>query len=458
MISMNLSEVASHTGARLCGEDVRFSGCSIDSRRIMPGEMFIALRGARHDGHDFAEAAVHSGAVCVMLEETRSLSVPAVEVDDAVTALGELALAWRRRFSLPCIAVTGSNGKTTVKEMLGSILRQCAPVLLTPGNQNNRIGVPLALFTLTEEHRYAVMEMGANMAGEIRSLTRICQPAVAVITQCAPAHLQGFGSIDEVAAAKAEIYTGLGTGGTVVINSDDRYADWWARQCAGKKQLRFGLGDGAEIRASDVCVDPGTLCPEFSLHIGAEQARVRLALLGRHNVMNALAAAACAYAVEVPLGRIVAGLEQTRPPAARLCLRRGRDGGLIIDDTYNANPESLRVALCVFADCAAPRWLVLGDMKELGTLSAEFHAKAAAEAVKCGVSRLYALGTETAHTVDAFPEWGRHFPGHRELAEALSQDVAMQCERDGSAPSILFKGSRGMCMERVLAPLCAEED
>jgi UDP-N-acetylmuramoyl-tripeptide--D-alanyl-D-alanine ligase len=452
MISLRLSEAASQLGGRLHGMDVRFTGCSIDSRSLRAGNLFIAVRGSRYDGHDFIKPACENGAAAAMVERTDGFAqLPLLVLGDTRQAMTELAGYWRSGFDIPLVAVTGSNGKTTVKEMLSSILGRKGPVLATRGNLNNEIGVPLTLFGLGGEHQYAVIEMGANHAGEIAGLTRLARPTIAVITLCAPAHLQGFGSVDGVARAKAEIYSGLAGNGTAVINADDKYAGYWRDTAVRHRQITFGIDNTADISATNIRFDAATGRTGFTLHTPRGSAPVSLALAGRHNVMNALAAAACCAGINIPLEDIRCGLENTITVRGRMEMKFTKEGTRIFDDTYNANPASLDAALGVLAEYPGRRWLVLGDMGELGEYAAELHREAGESARRYGVERLYGLGENARHAVAGFGVGARHFNSPEALLDALkpglSQDV-----------TILVKGSRFMSMDKLVASLTGGGD
>ncbi len=443
---MRLSEAAKALAVSWSGQDVSFSGCDTDSRALSPGALFAALRGERFDGHDFVEQAQARGAAAALVERPIDPALPSLIVPDTRQALGRLAAAWRRRFQLPVAAVTGSNGKTTVKEMLASILSGQGAVLATQGNLNNDIGLPLTLFRLGAEHRFAVLEMGANHVGEIAGLAAVAAPTVGVITQCAPAHLEGFGSVDAVARAKGELFEGLDASGTAVINADDDYADYWRGLAGSRRQLTFGLKAGADVSA--VC-ELGPERSRLDLRTPAGNALVHLALPGRHNVMNALAAAAVTIALDLPLDLIKAGLERMQPVGGRLQIRAGSGGGRIIDDTYNANPASLAAGLRVLRGFEGRRWLALGDMAELGEAAAAYHRDVAQLAREAGVERIYATGTLSRTAVEAFGPEGRHFDSQAALIEALRADLA-------GAVTVLVKGSRSSRMERVVMALAAE--
>lgn len=445
MIDMRLSDAARAMHATLHGQDAQFSGCSTDSRTLSSGALFFALRGEQFDGHGFIADAVRRGARGAVVErEVADPGLPLLAVPDTRQALGRLAGTWRRRFPIPFVAITGSNGKTTVKEMLAAIFSPLAPTLATRGNLNNDIGVPLTLFGLGNEHHFGVVEMGANHPGEIAALTRLVLPDVALITQCAPAHLEGFGSVDGVARAKAEIFAGLDAGGTAIINADDPYAGLWRSCCQGRRQISFGLQTGADVSASRVTNDAGAMT--FILTTRDASEPLRLPLPGKHNVMNALAAAACAIALGIPPRHIVAGLETMRAVKGRLQMKPGLNSSRVIDDTYNANPSSVNAALEVLETFPGRRWLVLGDMGELGESGPELHARTGESARRAGVEKLFALGALSHVAAQAFGAGARHFASVEELVAELGSGL-------GKDVTVLVKGSRAMAMERVVAAI-----
>ena len=450
MINMTLSTAAHALQARVIGEDVFFSGCSTDSRNIKAGEMFIALRGQRFDGHDYIDQARQSGAIAAMVDTDPGHPIPLLLVEDTRLGMGKLAGLWRGNFDLPIVAVTGSNGKTTVKEMVANILSRLAPVLATRGNLNNDIGVPLTLFDIDAEHRFAVIEMGANHPGEIAYLSRLVRPDVAVITQCAPAHLEGFGSVAGVARAKAEIYEGLPANGTAVINADDEYAAFWTTKTAGIRQLSFGFTETADVTATEIGIDAQTGSSRFRLNSGNSGIDVSLSMPGRHNVQNALAAAACCQALGITLDMIKAGLEQTVPVKGRLQIKKTAAGSVVFDDTYNANPASLEAAMRLVAERRGRLWLVLGDMGELGAGTATLHMNAGEQARELGFERLYALGQQSRQAVTGFGNGARHFADADSLIKVLRDELAEDV-------TLLVKGSRAMAMEKIVAALTGEE-
>ncbi len=449
MIELGIAELADRLGAELRGAgERRFSGCCTDTRSLLPGQLFVALPGPRFDGHDFVAEAQDKGAAAAVVARPLALSVPQVLVPDTRAALVHIAALWRERFQTPVAAVTGSNGKTTVKEMLLAILMRCGPALGTQGNLNNDIGVPLTLFRLGAEHRYAVLEMGANHIGEIAALCALARPKVGIVTQCAPAHLEGFGSEDGVARAKGELYAGLAPEATAVINADDRYAPVWRALAAHCRQLSFGLAGKADVGADvDAAVDPSQ-GSHFMLRTPLGSGRVGLALLGRHNVMNALAAAAAALALGIGLDAITAGLQSVQPIHGRMQPQAGPHGARVFDDSYNANPGSLQAALEVLAACSGERWLVLGDMNELGSDSARYHREAGRLARALRIDRLYTIGALAQLSAEAFGHGAHHYADGSALAAQLGAAL-------GPGVTVLIKGSRGMHMERVLAQLQA---
>lgn len=451
MIRLHLSELVDAMDAVLIGNDVEFSGCSTDSRSTGYEQLFVALTGENFDGHEFVSHAIERGAIAVMTERKLAVNIPQILVSDARKALGELAALWRSRFDIPVVAVTGSNGKTTVKEMLASIFSREGKVLATHGNLNNDIGVPLTLFNLSDDHHYAVIEMGANHTTEIAWLSQIAAPYVGVITQCAPAHLEGFGSIENVALAKGEIFTSLQREGVAVINADDAFAGLWEDMADGRQILHFGLDSRAEVRA-EILPPSGTYGNTRFRLISAEKSiEVQLKLLGRHNVMNALAASACAFAVGIPLHVIRDGLEAMMPVCGRLQQRPGTHNSLLLDDSYNANPVSLKSALDVLVEFPGRHWLVLGDMGELGDQSEEYHRLAGRMAREKNIDRLYTLGELTLDTHTAFGENGRHYDEADSLIENLSEELAEDV-------TVLIKGSRAMHLEYVVSSLLVRDN
>lgn len=444
-ISTMLSTAAAWLEAKQLGQDVTFNGVCSDSRAIVPGSLFIALRGPNHDGHEHVAAAAEAGAVAALVEHPVDCVIPQLIVKDSRIALGRLAAAWRQELATPLVAVTGSNGKTTVKEMCAAILGRAGNTLATRGNLNNDIGLPLTLLRLQREHRYGVIEMGANHPGEIAYLTDITRPQVAILNNAAAAHLEGFGSLEGVARAKGEIFAGLAENGVAIINADDEYAPLWRELSASRQVLTFGLEQVADVTArwqGDVYgsrLEVTTPVAEFQLDI---------ALPGRHNVMNALAAIAAATALNIDSRQIIDGLESLQAVGGRLQARRGINGATVIDDSYNANPASMGAGIRVLAECDGQRYLALGDMGELGEEAAELHRHVGSEARAAGIERLYATGTLSRGAVEAFGENGHFFEQQQQLIAALLPEMKGDV-------TVLVKGSRSSHMERVVEALSA---
>ena len=450
MESLQLSQIASLLDGKLHGADAFCNGVSTDSRHLKPGDLFIALRGPNFDGHAFIPMAVTRGARGALVERIVEAGLSQVQVADTRLALGQLGASMRDNFSGPLIAVTGSNGKTTVKEMIAAILRASGlPVLATRGNLNNDIGLPLMLLELCPEHAFAVIEMGANHAGEIAYLTRLAQPSIALITNAGPAHLEGFGDLDGVARAKGEIFQGLGTTGVAVINRDDEYADYWRQLNAGRQVIEFGLTHSAQVTGEVLDAQNN----RFRLHLAGESQDIDLPLAGQHNVCNALAAAATASAAGISLDQIAQGLQSVAGVNGRLRRVPGPRGSVIIDDTYNANPASLSAALAAFTGSAGVRWLVLGDMAELGPQTEILHERAGIQTREAGFRRLFTLGKHSRRAAAAFGPNSEHFADVQSLVEALSQALTTS----DVAPTILIKGSRSMAMERVVQALALQQ-
>ena len=441
MIRMRLGEAAAALGLSAAGDDVSFEGVSTDSRTISAGALFVAVRGPRFDGHDFVEAAWRRGAAAALVERVPNAPIPFILARDSVLVLGELAAAWRNRFrDLLVVGVTGSNGKTTVKEMIAAILRTLGPVSSTRGNLNNQIGVPLTLCDFDAGHRAAVVELGANHRGEIAALTTLVRPSVGVVTQCAPAHLEGFGSIEGVARAKGELFERLPDDAAAVVNADDTYAGMWRKLAGRRRCITFGTGADAQVRVR-AATGEGPKRTALDTPIGDME--VDLALPGAHNALNAAAAAAAAIAAGADRDAIRDGLASVRPAKGRLESKRGPRGAEIIDDTYNANPTSLQAGLGVLGAKPAPRWLVLGDMAELGPGAADLHAAAGRCARHHGVERLLAIGKLSAEAARAFGRGATHFEDCVALVERLREELP-----DGA--TVLVKGSRSMALERVV--------
>ena len=445
--ALKLSELTDALNGRLLMADATFDGVSIDSRAIKPGQLFIALTGPRFDGHDYLNDVANLGAAGALVErEVADCALPQLLVKDARQALGQLGAMNRAAFTHPVAAITGSSGKTTVKEMLASILRTRGSVLATRGNLNNDLGVPLTLLELAPEHTAAVIELGASRLGEIAYTVAMTKPHVAVLNNAGTAHVGEFGGPEKIVEAKGEIIEGLEADGIAVLNLDDKAFVIWKARAAGRQVLTFALSNvSADFYASDLDRDARG-CPAFILHSPEGEERVQLNLLGTHNVANALAAAAAAHALGVSLSGIVAGLGAVQPVKGRTVAQLASNGMRVIDDTYNANPTSMCAAVDILAGFSGRTVLVLGDIGELGEWAEQGH-RDVGEYARGKVCALYAVGPLMAHAVNAFGEQAWHFSTQAELIKAL------EAEQDTNT-TILIKGSRSAAMENIVAALC----
>jgi UDP-N-acetylmuramoyl-tripeptide--D-alanyl-D-alanine ligase len=448
---LTLASLARCGDGRLVGTDRPVDAISIDSRTLTPGALFAALKGATIDGHDFARGAAERGACALLVERPVDVDLPQVIVGDTLTALAACARSRRRQFAGGVVAVTGSNGKTTTKEMIGAIFDRRGPCLITRGNLNNHIGVPLTLLSLRPEHRHAVIEMGANHRGEIKHLMSIAEPGIGIVTNAGAAHLEGFGSLDGVAEGKGEMFAALPADGVAVVNADDRYASQWRARAAGRRISTFGLDAPADFSARNVRSSLESHAPrlEFDLVAPAGQMRIELALAGLHNLRNALGAAAAAQAAGASLDDVAAGLAAMKPVRGRLEFRPAMKGAVLVDDSYNANPGSLKAGLDAFRSFAGARWLVLGDMMELGSAADELHREIGAYARETGVERLLAVGPRARGAADSFGPGGAWF----ETVEDLIDEARRTLRSD---VAVLVKGSRANRLERVAQALAPE--
>ena len=439
-----LSFAADAMSGKLHGADRSFDGISTDSRSIREGELFFALSGPNFDGGKFVSHATSKGAAGAVVETPIGDDTSQIEVDDTRLALGRLAAAWRDQHALTVIGITGSNGKTTVKELVAACLSHMDTTLATEGNLNNDIGMPLMMSRIDASHRYAVLEMGANHAGEIAYLVSLAKPDVVCLTNAAAAHLEGFGSIEGVAHAKAEILQGEPRPQAAVLNADDEYYDYWLSQVEGIDVLSFGLGENADIRADQI--ETGSGQTHFSIHLLDTTLEITLPLAGEHNVRNACAAAAIASALDVPPATIKAALEAVNPVSGRLTPLEGLRGATLYDDSYNANPLSVIAAAEFLATLPGESWFVLGDMFELGDDAQRMHADVGRSIREAGVDRLIAHGDMSRHAADEFGE-------QAEWYDSLDRLVADVTGQVGDGVNVLVKGSRGMRMERVVDAL-----
>ena len=455
---MCASEAALALGARRSGADVRFSAVSTDTRTVPAGALFVALRGDNFDGHEFLGAAKARGAVAAMVDgraagAAQSAGLPCIVVDDTREGLGRLAAHWRGRFDIPLVAITGSNGKTTVKEMIAAILREhwgAEHTLATEGNLNNDIGLPLTLLRLRANHHVAAIEIGMNHPGETAALAAIAQPTVGLVNNAQREHQEFMKSVAEVAAEHGDLFKALPQAGTAVINADDDYAAFWRKLAVADGAARpvrdFGIDKPAAVSGRYELSDFGS---EIDLSSPEGTVRFSLQVAGVHNVRNAVAAAAAATAAGASLEAVARGLSAFAAVKGRMQKKTGCDGIVVIDDSYNANPDSVRVAIDVLARFAGRRVLVLGDMGEVGDKGGEYHAEAGSYARERGIDRLLLLGEMTAATATAFGKDAAHFA---DIGALLG---AVQTER-AARPAFLVKGSRFMKMERVVAALMDE--
>lgn len=443
----SLASAADQMNGELHGENRLFDGISTDTRSIGDGELFFALRGPNFDGHDYIARAKAKGAAGAVVSDVVQDDIAQITVDDAKLALGRFGAAWRNSKNAQVVGITGSNGKTTLKELVAACLNSQAPTLATDGNLNNDIGMPLMLARIGDEHQFAVLEMGANHAGEIAYLASLAKPDVVVITNAGAAHLEGFGSVEGVAHAKGEILEVERRPRFAILNADDAYYDYWTSLVADIETLSFGFSAKADVRADGI-VSSAT-GSSFTLCLPATEISVSLPLPGVHNVRNACAAAAVAVALNIDGNAIKAALEGIVPVAGRLQPLPGANGCTLFDDSYNANPLSVTAAADFLAGLDGESWLVIGDMKELGEDAAELHREVGASARASGIDRLFALGGLSRHCVDGFGSGAKWYAD----IDALIADVSQA----NGAVNVLVKGSRSMRMERVVDALHAAE-
>lgn len=440
---MNLFEIAS-LFSQSCQTNAEILGVCTDTRVLQPGYLFIAIRGEQFDGHDFVAEAQQKGAVAAVVErEIPNLQIPQFVVADSVLALGKIAAAHRKKMNCSVIALTGSNGKTSVKEMIASILPQ--PSHATKGNLNNHIGAPLSVLQLKKEHRYAVFELGANHAGEIAHTVAIVHPEVTLINNIAPAHVEGFGSIDGVARAKGEIYQGLAHSGTAVVNDDDAYSQFWNDLIKDKRVLRFSLSKPVDVYAQNVRFDTAGR-GHFVLVLPNGQAEIELQVPGEHTIRNALAAATCCYALGISIQDIQRGLNQFGGVKGRMMVLEGKNQSTVIDDTYNANLRSVVAALEVLSKREGKKIFVFGDMGELGEWATQHHEEVGLAARELGINEVMTCGSLSQLSSQAFGLGGAHFSSQEQLAQNV-------LEKLNSDTTVLVKGSRSSAMEKIVHKL-----
>ena len=444
--ALRLSQIASVVEGQLQGLDASFGEVSTDSRALRAGSLFVALRGERFDGHAYLGQVAAQGAAAALVEQAdSSVNLPQLVVADTRIALGKLGQFNRRLFRGPVVAVTGSSGKTTVKEMLAAILAQRGPVLATRGNLNNDLGAPLTLLSISPEHKHAVIELGANHVGEIAYTVALTEPQVSILTNAGTAHVGEFGGPEKIVEAKGEIIDGLAADGIAVLNADDVAFDIWCKRAGERRVLSFSMnGQDADFRAEHVEIGPRG-CPQFDLVCAAGRQAIQLQLLGQHNVANALAAAAACSALGLNLDEIAQGLAQLEPVRGRGVISLGHNGVRLIDDTYNANPVAVKAAIETLRQYSGRKVLVLGDMGELGQWAQASHHEVGAYA-KGKVDALYAVGPWMAYAVKAFGAQGRHFADQAALIQALADET-------NKDTTILLKGSRSAAMDKVVQAL-----
>jgi len=439
----SLAAAADCMNGTLCGTDRQFDGISTDTRSIRDGELFFALQGPNFDGHDYVGKARASGAAGAVVGIQVEDDIAQIAVDDTKLALGRFSAAWRQSKKARVVGITGSNGKTTLKELVAACLGSTAPTMATAGNLNNDIGLPLMLARIKDEHEFAVLEMGANHAGEIAYLASLANPDVVVITNAAAAHLEGFGSVEGVARAKGEILEIADRPTVAILNADDDYYEYWSSLVEDTASLCFGLSETADVHADNI--EASATGSRFDLHLPNESVPVSLPLPGLHNVRNACAAAAVAFALDIDNERIRSALESTAPVKGRLQPLAGINACTLFDDSYNANPLSVTAAAEFLASLDGESWLVLADMKELGEGAEDLHREVGASARASGVDRLFALGGLSQHSVEGFGKGASWYPDIGALLNELG--------KAGSSVNILVKGSRSMRMERVVDAL-----
>ncbi|MGR6873429.1 UDP-N-acetylmuramoyl-tripeptide--D-alanyl-D-alanine ligase [Pseudomonas sp. HK3] len=440
--SVRLAEVAEFLQAKHRGANVPFQFVSIDTRTLQPGDLYVALVGNRLDGHDYVKQAIDKGACAVLISKQMDISTPFLQVADTTEALGRLALYNRQKFNRDVIAITGSSGKTTVKGMMATLLRQQNEVLVTRGNLNNHIGGPLTLLRLNHTYDYAVIELGASGEGEIAYTSQLAKPTVSILTNAGSAHLEGFGSLETIVRTKGEIIDALSDDGIAVLNADSPHFDTWKARAGQRRVISFGESEHADVQASNISVNE-TGCCDFDLNIEGKTAQVHLKVMGQHNVFNALASAAACHGLQMSLANIVTGLQAFEGVEGRLIEKPGVNGSVVIDDSYNANPASVRAAMDVLSSRKGHSIFVLGDMAELGVETQLAHAEMGAYAREANIDEFFALGEFSRKAADAFGDNAHWFASHDNLVRFLKQKLKENV-------TVLVKGSRSAHMDRVV--------
>lgn len=446
-----LSQAARWVEGRHLGAEVEITSVGIDSRTLAPGALFVALMGENHDGHDHAAQALERGAAALLVHRELDCALPQVLCADTEEALGELAAGVQQGRPAVVVAITGSNGKTSVKTLVHGILARAGKAYANPGNRNNQIGLPLAVLDAPEDARFAIYEMGAGQPGDIAYLASIAPPNVSLVNNVMPAHMERMGSLLGIAETKGAIYEALPDDGVAVVNADDAFAPWFMQRIGARRVLRFGLENDADVRASAVL--PTAEGSRFRLHTPAGSADIVLPLAGRHHVMNALAATALALGAGAALGDVEQGLAVAAPVPGRQIPHTLRNGVVLVDDSYNANPGSVSAAIAALTQAGGEAWLVLGDMKELGEGAEALHAGIGRQARAAGIARLWTVGELSAAASRGFGDGARHFDDQAALVASLGAALR------GAGPGLrcLVKGSRSSAMDKVLAVLLAAD-
>ncbi len=442
---MKLSTIAKHLHGKLIGHDVDYKNISIDTRTLQPGDLFFAIKGDARDGHDFIFEAEKAGAAAIVVNHDVQTILPKIIVTDSRKALFDLTKFYRESSAIPFVAITGSCGKTTTRALLENILKQRGPVLASQKSFNNDLGVPLTMGRLKPEDQFAVFEIGANHVGEIAGLTKLVRPNVAVITMVAPVHVEGFGCLENIAKAKAEIFDGLTENGIAVINQDDGFADYFKNLNKNNRIITFGVNHKSDVMAKNIICNAQSKI-QFELVIPGESTEINLPLIGAHNITNALAAAACAAALGIPIVKIKAGLETAVPVEHRLIEQKGFAGATIIDDSYNANPTSVRAAIQILTKRPGESILVLGDMLELGKEADEIHAALGKFALENQVNQLFCYGKHSQFAAKAFGKNAQCFDDQKKLIESLKPVIS-------NTTTVLIKGSNSMKMGSIVLAL-----
>lgn len=451
-IKTSLAEAAEYIGGVVQGDNVSFTEVSIDTRQLQAGQLYIAIKGERFDGHDFLQQAEQKGASAALISQPYHGTLPVIQVKDTIKALADLARLHQTKLAVPTFAVTGSCGKTTTKNLLANILSQRYNTLVNASSFNNNIGVPLTLLQLNKDHQVAVTEMGANHAGEISELTAIGKPQIAMITNAYGVHLEGFGDLEGVARAKGEIFQGLADNGTAILNADNQFFEYWKTLITsnGKSQkiISFGIKNPADVTAKNIRLDTHSK-PLFALVLpDKNEIEIALPLLGEHNIYNALGAAAAAFAFGLKADDIQQGLQTSKTTERRLVELTGINDACIIDDSYNANPTSVKAAIDILSGRPGQRILALGDMLELGKDESILHQQIGEYAKQAGLDALYCFGPLSQHAATAFGKNAEHFTNHESLIKVLLTRLDNQT-------TVLVKGSKSMNMNKVVKALMA---